>query len=137
MDNVFRTPDDYELFIYTLTEKFPSIIRSTVTFSRIGSTVARVSGELYLKDDIRIVIRELVLFDRLPIVVDSYGYEVWRREEKKYWYDSQPHPDDPLLKSSHPHHKHIHPDIKHNRIPAHEMSFNRPNIPVLIQEADP
>lgn len=78
-----------------------------------------------------------MLFDRLPIVVDSYGYEVWRREEKKYWYDSQPHPDDPLLKSSHPHHKHIHPDIKHNRIPAHEMSFNRPNIPVLIQEADP
>ena len=30
----------------------------------------------------------------------------------------------------------IRPDIKHNRIPAPEMSFTRPNLPVLIQEIE-
>ncbi len=29
---------------------------------------------------------------------------------------------------------HIDPDIKHNRIPATEMSFTKPNLPVLIKE---
>src|SRR3990172_3673614 len=29
MSNPFRTPEDYELFLYTLTEQFPSIRRST------------------------------------------------------------------------------------------------------------
>ncbi len=33
-----------------------------------------------------------------------------------------------------PHHKHIPPDIKHHRIPAPELSFTRPNLPVLIEE---
>jgi hypothetical protein len=33
-----------------------------------------------------------------------------------------------------PHHKHVPPDIKHNRIPAPNLSFERPNLPVLIAE---
>jgi hypothetical protein len=33
-----------------------------------------------------------------------------------------------------PHHKHVHPDIKHHRIPAPELSFTRPNLPFLIEE---
>ncbi|OQY28380.1 MAG: hypothetical protein B6I38_09255 [Anaerolineaceae bacterium 4572_5.1] len=53
-----------------------------------------------------------------------------------YWYDSQPHPDNPELASTHPHHKHIHPDIKHNRILAPNMSFIHPNLPALIQEIE-
>ena len=32
--------------------------------------------------------------------------------------------------------KHIPPDIKHNRIPVSDMSFERPNIPVLIKEIE-
>jgi hypothetical protein len=44
--------------------------------------------------------------------------------------------DDPALQSTHPHHKHIPPDIKHHRIPAPEMSFNQPNLPVLIHEIE-
>ena len=51
-------------------------------------------------------------------------------------HDSQPHPNDPALQSSHPHHKHVPPDVKHNRIPAPEMSFTRPNLPVLIREIE-
>jgi hypothetical protein len=78
----------------------------------------------------------VVLYDRLPAVIDWYGYEIWRNVEKLYWYDSQPHPDEATLQSSHPHHKHIPPDIKHNRIPAPEMSFIEPNLPVLIAEVE-
>lgn len=69
MTDPFRTPEDYELFLYGLAEQFPSIRHSTLTFA-------------------------------------------------------------------HPHHKHIPPDIKHHRIPAPEMSFTQPNLPVLIREIE-
>lgn len=136
MNNPLRTPEDYELFLYTLTEQFPSISRSTGVFIRVGATLARVAGELYFEREVRAVIRERILYDRLPAVIDWYGYEIWRGEEKLYWYDPQPHPDDSTLHSTHPHHKHIHPDIKHHRIPAPEMSFTRPNLPVVIAEIE-
>ena len=135
MSDPFRTPEDYELFLYTLVERSPIINRSTLVFVRVGATMARVSGELFLRNGIRISIRERVVFDRLPLLIDGYGYEIWRGDEKIYWYDSQPHPNDPALQSTHPHHKHIPPDIKHNRIPAPEMKFTQPNIPWLVEEA--
>jgi hypothetical protein len=136
MNNPLRTPEDYELFLYTLSEQFPAIRRSTMRFIRRGSFLARVAGELYFDQDIRLVVRERVLYHRLPMLIDWYGYEVWRGAEKLYWYDSQPHPDEPLLQSSHPHHKHVPPDIKHHRVPASEMSFIRPNLPILIREIE-
>lgn len=136
MNNPLRTPEDYELFLYALTEQFPTVRRSTVTFVRRGATLARIAGELYFDREIRLVIRERVLYHRLPVIIDWYGYEVWQGEEKLYWYDSQPHPNDPALQSTHPHHKHVPPNIKHNRVPAPEMSFTRPNLPVLIQEIE-
>lgn len=52
------------------------------------------------------------------------------------WYDSQPHPDDLTLSSTDPHHKHVPPNIKHHRVPAPQMSFTRPNLPVLIEEIE-
>ncbi|MCB9076297.1 MAG: hypothetical protein H6631_01770 [Anaerolineaceae bacterium] len=136
MTQPFRTPEDYELFLYSLTEQFPSVNRSTIVFIRRGATLARVAGELHFKHTIRLVVRERVLYQHLPLVMDWYGYEVWQDEEKLYWYDSQPHPNNPELASTHPHHKHIPPDIKHNRIPAPTMSFTRPNLPTLIQEIE-
>ncbi len=136
MGNPFRTPEDYELFPYTITEIFPAVRRSTVTFARVGATLARIAGELYLGDTVKIVVRERILYHRMPLTMEWYGYEIWKGEEKLYWYDSQPHPNDPDSQSSYPHHKHIPPDIKHNRIPAPEMSFDRPNLPILIQEAE-
>jgi len=136
MNNLFRSAEDYELFLYTLTEQFPLLRRSTVTFIRRGASLARVAGELYFDHGIRLVVRERVLYNRLPMVIDEYGYEVWQGENKLYWYDSQPHPNDSILQSTHPHHKHIPPDIKHNRVPAPEMSFTQPNLPALIQEIE-
>jgi hypothetical protein len=136
MSDPLRTPEDYELFLYTLTEQFPSIRRSTVTFIRLGASLARVAGELYFDHEISLVVRERVLYHRLPVVIGWYGYEAWRGGEKFYWYDSQPHPSDSNLQSTYPHHKHIPPDIKHNRIPAPGMSFSRPNLPILVQEIE-
>ncbi|NUM78949.1 hypothetical protein HUU40_31720 [candidate division KSB1 bacterium] len=136
MNDPFRTLEDYELYLYTLAESFPSVRHSTITLIRQGSTLARVAGELHFDNDIRLVFRERVVSQRLPIAVDWYGYEVWRGEQKLYWYDSQPHPNDPSLQSTHPHHKHIPPDIKHHRIPAPAMSFTQPNLPALIKEIE-
>lgn len=136
MTNPLRTDHDYELFIYTLAENYPSIQHSTLTFVRRGSALARVAGELFFANDIRIVVRERILYQRRPVLIDWYGYEVWHGDEKLYWYDSQPHPDEPSLQSTHPHHKHIPPDIKHNRIPAPGMSFSEPNLSKLIREVE-
>jgi hypothetical protein len=136
MNHPLSTPADYELFIYTLAEQFSAIRRSTVRFVRRGATLARVVGELHFDNGIRLNIRERLVFHRLPVVIDAYGYEVWQGETKLYWYDSQPHPNDPELQSSHPHHKHLPPDMKHHRVPAPTMHFTRPNIPVLIQEIE-
>lgn len=136
MTNPLRTEKDYELFLYSLVEHFSSIKRSTVTFVRRGISLARVSGDLHFAYGIRMVVRERILYHRLPAVIDGYGYEVWRNGEKLYWYDSQPHPNEPSLQSTHPHHKHIPPNIKHNRILAVGMSFVEPNLPNLIKEIE-
>ena len=107
-----------------------------MTFVRRGASLARVTGELLFDQEIRLVVRERILYDRLPCIIDWYGYEVWKGKEKLYWYDSQPHPNDQSLQNTQPHHKHIPPDIKHHRISAPEMSFIRPNLAALIREID-
>ena len=63
----------------------------------------------------------------------SVGYA---DKEKLYWYDSWPHPNDPSLAPTYPHHKHVAPDIKRHRLPAPELSFSHPNLPFLIEEIE-
>ncbi|MEE4356833.1 MAG: DUF6516 family protein, partial [Desulfococcaceae bacterium] len=60
-------------------------------------------------------------FDNDMVVIESYGYEIWQNSDKISWYDSQPHPNTPELAENHPHHKHIPPNIKSNRIPAPQL----------------
>ena len=136
MSEHLRTPEDYELFLYTLAERFTSIRRSTLTFVRRGMTLARVAGEIAFDHDVRLIVRERLIYARRPVVIDGYGYEVWRGSEKLYWYDSQPHPNDSALAITHPHHKHVPPDLKHHRISAPGLSFTEPNLPFLIQEIE-
>lgn len=134
--NPLRTSEDYELFLYTLSDKFPSIRSSTLAFVRRGRSLARVTGEVVFDQSVRLVVLERLVFDRQPGQIEGYGYEVWQGDEKIYWYDPQPHPNDPSLQSTHPHHKHMPPDIKHNRVPAPGLSFDRPNLPLLIREIE-
>jgi hypothetical protein len=136
MSDPLRTLEDYELFLYTLPERFKSIRRSTVTLVRRGASLARVSGEIHFDKEFRLVLLERIVADRLPATIEAYGYEIWRSQEKLCWYDCQLHPADATLASTHPHHKHILPDIRNHRVPTPEMSFTRPNLPSLITEVE-
>ena len=112
MSNPLRTIEDYELFLYTLKQQFKSIRHSTVILTRRGASLARVSGELQFDYSIRLIVRERILYHRLPAVIDEYGYEVWFGKDKLFWYDAQPHPDDSALQRTYPHHKHIQQTLK-------------------------
>ena len=129
-----QTLPDYELLVYALQDSFPIIRLSTLTVIRQARDVATVEGELFFHNGFRLRVQEVVRFDVTPPQITWYGYEVWRGDEKLYWYDSQPHPDDPALAATDPHHKHVPPNIKHHRVPAPHLSFTRPNLPVLIEE---
>ncbi len=134
--NPLSTSTNYSIFIHTLPEQFSAVRSSSVTFIPKGARLAQVKGELYFEQGIRLVVSERLMYRRSLDIIQWYGYEVWQNEEKLYWYDPQPHPDDPSLAENHPHHKHIPPNIKQNRILAPQMSFARPNLPVLIKEIE-
>ncbi len=134
--NPFRSLRDYEEFIYTLPQQFPSIASSTLVVFRRGAKMGVVVGELLFNGGCRLVVKERFQQRDQAVILMRYGYEVWRGDEKLYWYDPQPHPNNPELASTHPHHKHIPPDIKHNRIPAPALSFTEPNLPFLIREIE-
>jgi len=127
---------EYEIFIYGIRETFPSILSSTLRILRTGPDSGRLVGILIFPDGLRLDVAELVDFDTGYLEILQYGYVVWKGDERLYWYDSQAHPNDPTLAATHPHHKHIPPDIKHHRIPAPELSFAKPNLPFLIREVE-
>jgi hypothetical protein len=134
--NPFQSLRSYEAFIYSLPQEFPSIQRSTLTIIRKGRSFAELVGEIHLTGFFRLMVYELLHWREDALSIKSYSYEVWQDNEKLYWYDSQPHPHEPSLASSHPHHKHVPPDIKHNRIPAPNLTFTAPNLPFLIEELE-
>ena len=124
----------YGALIYTLQEKFPSVQNSTLVLATIGTTLAKLEGQMTFVDDVVLDVWELVDFAAGRI--RSYSYEIYQASEKIAWYDPFEHPHIPELASTHPHHKHILPDIKHHRVPAPGISFEQPNLPTLIQEIE-
>lgn len=129
-----RSLREYENFVYTLIQRFPRILYSTLVVAQRGRSLAELKGEIAFNGRYRLVVYERLTWDNGPLTIVGYSYEVWQENEKLYWYDSQPHPGDPTLAGTHPHHKHIPPDIKHHRIPAPGLSFTPPNLPFLIEE---
>jgi hypothetical protein len=132
----FQSLREYEIFVYTLAQQFPSILYSTLVVARRGRYLAELKGELAFDRGYRLAVYERLTWDTGALTIEGYSYEVWRESEKLYWYDSQPHPTDPSLASTHPHHKHVPPNIKHHRIPAPDLSFTPPNLSFLIQEIE-
>ncbi|MEW6402722.1 MAG: DUF6516 family protein [Chloroflexota bacterium] len=132
--NPFQSLREYEEYVYTLRQRFPIVQRSTLVVIRRGKRVAVLKGEITLAEGYRITVQERLSVDTGTVEIEFYGYEIWQNAKKLAWYDAQPHPNDPTLASTHPHHKHIPPDIKHNRIPAPNMNFTQPNLPALISE---
>ncbi len=123
---------EYEHFIYSLLDAYPVIHHSTLVLIRHGPAFAELTGTVEFDQGITLGVWEDLNFVRR--VIQGYSYWVNRGEERLYWYDPQPHPDDQSLASTFPHHKHVAPDIKHNRVPAPGMSFEQPNLPFLIDE---
>jgi hypothetical protein len=76
------------------------------------------------------------LLDLSKQVIFSYSYELDQAGERVWWYDPTDHPHDPTLRRTAPHPKHVAPDIKHNRVPAPEISFVRPNLPTLVEQVE-
>jgi hypothetical protein len=134
--NPFQSLREYERFVYTLPQQNPRLVRSTLIVARRGRQYAELTGELVFPGGFRLVAYERLAWEVGPIVIIGYSYEVWHGAEELYWYDSQPHPNDPTLASSHPHHKHIPPDVEHHRVPAAGLSFTAPNLPFLIREIE-
>ena len=117
-------------------QQYPHILRSTLVVVRRGRLFAELTGELAFTGGYRLIVYERLSWNAGPLTIEGYSYEVWRGSDKLYWYDSQPHPDDPTLASTDPHHKHVTPDIKHHRIPAPGLSFTMPNLPLLVREIE-
>ena len=125
----------YEDFIYAIADQFSSVIQSNLIVKRHGKDWAEVAGQLYFENDYVLEVREIVDFSNANFI-RRYGYAARKKENILYWYDSQEHPHDLNLQISYPHHKHIPPDLKHNHIPASQLSFIRPNLPELIREIE-
>lgn len=132
----FQSLREYEIFVYTLPQRFSSFLYSTLVVAQRGRGLAELKGEIAFSGGFRLVIYERLTWDTGPLTFEGYSYEVWHGSDKLYWYDPQPHPTDPTLASTRPHHKHIPPDIKHHRIPAPGLSFTSPNLLFLIEEIE-
>jgi len=124
---------DYSRFVAELFDD-PRVERSTVTLWSDSPYTGIAEGEVFLSNGIRLRLREEI--DFAAALITSYGYEVYREEERLYWYDDFPHPGDPALTSTFPHHKHVPPDIKRHRIPAPGVSFDQPNLPLILREIE-
>ena len=124
---------DYSRFIAALLDR-PIVRHSTVSVWSVSPYTGVAEGEVFFSQDFRLRVREELDFD--AGLIASYGYEVYQGNTRLYWYDDFPHPDDPKLASTFPHHKHVPPDIKHNRIPAQELSFTQPNLPTILLEIE-
>ena len=128
-ENPLKALSEYTRFLSQL-QHHPTVERSTVVVWSNSPYTGTAEGEVWFKGNLRLRMREEIDFD--AELITSYGYEVYRGDEKLYWYDDFPHPQEPSLATTFPHHKHIPPEMKRNRIPAPNISFTRPNLPVLV-----
>ena len=132
-DNQLQSLSDYSRFVAESVNR-STVIRSTVAVWSESFYTGVAEGEVFFAQGFRLRMREEL--DFADGLITAYGYEVSRGEERLYWYDDFPHPNDPTLAATHPHHKHVPPDIKHHRIPAPGLSFSQPNLPIIIAEIE-
>jgi hypothetical protein len=114
------------------TLQHPCVRHSTVRVWSDSPHTGIAEGEVFRAGGFRLRMNEELDFDARRIT--AYGYEFHRGEERLCWHDDFPHPDDPSLAATFPHHKHVPPDIRRHRVRAPEMSFELPNLPFLIRE---
>ena len=118
----------YSAYVYTLAARHPAITGSTLALAPIGATLAKLEGRIDCGNRLHLEVWELVDFASHQI--RTYSYEV--DDRKVCWYDPWPHPETPSLAATFPHHRHIPPDLRPHRVPAPGVSFNAPNLDVLL-----
>jgi len=122
----------YEHLLYTLPQQYPEVKSSSLRLFTTAAATGLVEGSVWFDNGLQLRVRELVDLSDGEIL--DYSYDVLRGEEPVRWYDPQPHPENPELASTFPHHLHEPPRIKHNRKPAPGISFQAPNLPTLIAD---
>jgi len=121
----------YSAFVYALQERDARMQRSTLVLATIGSTLAKLEGQVIFDGNVVLDVWELV--DFAVGRIRNYSDEIYLADEKIAWYDPFEHPHVAELANTYPHHKHISPDLKHHRVPAPGISFEQPNLPTLIE----
>jgi len=124
---------DYSYFLAETMSR-PSVLRSTIRVWSSSPFTGTAEGEATFANGVRLRMREEL--DFADGLITSYGYEVYRGTERLYWYDDFPHPEESALASTFPHHKHVPPDIKRNRIPAPNLQFTGTNLITIIEEIE-
>ena len=131
---VLESHEKYTQFIFSLLADRSSVAHHTVSVYTTSRTTGTVRGQVVFHSGHTLRVFEQVDFLQRRIL--NYFYEVTYQGERIWWYDPMPHPHVPELQSTHPHHKHVPPNIKRHRIPEARLSFVKPNLPWLIDEAE-
>ncbi len=132
-DNPLASLASYSQFLAAQLNR-ADVVHTTLTVWSTSPYTGVAEGEVIFIAGFRLRMREELDFDEQ--IIASYGYEIYKEAEKLYWYDDFPHPNDPTLAATYPHHKHVPPNIKKNRIPAPGLSFENPNLPLILQEME-
>jgi hypothetical protein len=138
MDRFSRSA--YEHLLYTLPQQYPEIASSSLHLFTTSATTGLVEGSVQFHNGLELRVRELIDLSDGEIL--DYSYDVLRGDDPVRWYDPQPHPENPALAATFPHHYHEPSDpstgsgqsIRHNRQPAPGISFTTPNLPTLIAD---
>ena len=122
----------YSAWVYALAERHPCVTGSALALAPFGATLARLEGRIGCEGGLATDVWELVDFATHRI--RTYSYEVQRHGEKIGCYDAWPHPEVAELTATFPHHKHVPQDLRHHRVPAPGISFETPNLDVVIED---
>jgi hypothetical protein len=128
----FPSREGYERLVYSLPDEYPEIASSSLHLYPNSPTTCFVRGSIWLRNGLELRVFEYIDLSDGELL--EYSYTVYQDEERICWYDAQPHPENPELASTFPHHLHTLPDVKHNRRPAPGISFAEPNLPTLIAD---
>ena len=137
-DPALQSLSAYSQFVAEVVDR-TNIQHSTILVWSESRYTGVAEGEVIFTIGLRLRMREDLDFQAR--LITAYGYEVYRGANRLYWYDDFPHPDDGALAETFPHHKHLPPDMRRNRVPALGIRHVRPNLEVIIEEiselADP
>ena len=71
--NPFESLREYESFVYTLSQRFPHIVRSSLIVARRGRQIAELIGDLAFPSGYRLAVYERLTWDTGPLTIEGYS----------------------------------------------------------------